>query len=55
MNSFPIPINMLPHDADAKYQRKYNPEDPEQVGSKEKGWADTNIATAPKRDEDPTT
>jgi hypothetical protein len=36
MNSFPIPINMLPHDVDAKYQQKRNPEDLEQAGSKEK-------------------
>jgi hypothetical protein len=35
MNSFPIPINMLPHDADTKCQRKRNPEDPEQVESRE--------------------
>jgi hypothetical protein len=34
-NSFPTPINMLPHDADMRYQRKRNPEDPEQVGNKE--------------------
>jgi hypothetical protein len=36
MNSFPIPINMLPHAVDAKYQRKRNPERTEQAGSKEK-------------------
>ncbi|KFX97004.1 hypothetical protein V490_03032 [Pseudogymnoascus sp. VKM F-3557] len=55
MNSFPIPINMLPHDADVKCQRKRNSEDPEQLRSKEKGCADTNIATAPRRSEGPTT
>jgi hypothetical protein len=37
MNSFPIPINMLPHDVDAKYQRKRSSEDPEQAESEEKG------------------
>jgi hypothetical protein len=36
MSSFPIPINMLPHDVDEKYQQKRNPETPEQAGSKEK-------------------
>lgn len=40
---------MLLHNVDAKYQRKRNTEDPEQVGSKEKGCANTNIATAPRR------
>jgi hypothetical protein len=32
MNSFPIPIHMLPNDVDAKSQQKRNPENPEQAG-----------------------
>ncbi|KFZ15463.1 hypothetical protein V501_02714 [Pseudogymnoascus sp. VKM F-4519 (FW-2642)] len=43
INSFPVPISMLPQDVCAKYQRKRSPEDPEQVGSTEKGCADTDI------------
>ncbi|KFY02487.1 hypothetical protein V490_00484, partial [Pseudogymnoascus sp. VKM F-3557] len=43
INSFPVPISMLPHDVSVKYQRKRNPDDPEQVGSSEKGCADTDI------------
>jgi hypothetical protein len=35
MNSFLMPINMLPHDADTKCQRKRNLEDLEQVGNRE--------------------
>jgi hypothetical protein len=34
---------MLPQDVSAKYQRKRNPDDPEKVGSSEKGCADTDI------------
>lgn len=42
-NSFLVPISMLPQDVSAKYQRKGNLEDLEQVGSTEKGCVDTDI------------
>jgi hypothetical protein len=46
MNSFLLPINMLPHDSNAKYQWKRNPQGPEQAGSKEKEEVDkTKAAT----------
>ncbi|KFY83614.1 hypothetical protein V498_07930 [Pseudogymnoascus sp. VKM F-4517 (FW-2822)] len=52
INSFPVPISMLPDDVDAKYQRKRNPEDPEQVRSEDKGCADTDIVTALRRQDE---